>query len=84
MILFIILFYVLTVLFESRMTITLDGIIDISDVVAVASYVANMENNPLSNQSLINADVHGDNDGVTSTDVLAIQQYIAKIIKDFS
>jgi len=63
---------------------TLDGLIDISDVVAVASYVANMENNPLSNQSLINADVHGDGDGITSSDVLAIQQYLAKIIKDFS
>ncbi len=59
---------------------TLDGVVDISDVVAVASYVGNPGDNPINFQGLINADVHNKGDGVTSSDVLMIQQYLAKII----
>jgi len=62
---------------------TLDGIVDISDVVAVASYVGNPADNPIDSQGLINADVHNKGDGLTSSDVLMIQQYLAKIITSF-
>ncbi|MDE5945736.1 MAG: bacterial Ig-like domain-containing protein, partial [Oscillospiraceae bacterium] len=57
-----------------------DGIIDVADVVAVASYVGNPEANKLDSQGMINADVHNTGNGLTADDALMIQQYIAKII----
>jgi len=59
---------------------TLNGSIDIADVVAIASYVGDSETNVLSTQAVINGDVHNVGDGLTASDVLAVQQYIAKII----
>lgn len=60
---------------------TLDGNVDIADVVALASYIGDPENNPLSAQAIINCDVQNTGDGLTSGDILMIQQYIAEIIK---
>lgn len=59
-----------------------DGKLDIADVVAVASYVGDPESNLLDSQSIINCDVHNTGDGLTSGDILMIQQYISDIIKE--
>jgi len=59
---------------------TLDGVVDIADVVAAASYVADSESNFLQPVSISNCDVHNTGDGLTGNDVLKIQQYIAKVI----
>lgn len=59
-----------------------DGKINIEDVVAVASYVANPEKNPLSEQGIINADVHNAGNGLNEEDSLMIQQYICDTIPD--
>jgi len=59
-----------------------NGVIDIADVVAISAYVNNPENNPLGEQSIINGDVHNTGDGLTASDVLKIQQYIAGIITE--
>lgn len=58
-----------------------DGSVDVADVVAVAAYVGSPATNKLTEEGLANADVQGDGDGVTANDALAIQQYLANIIK---
>lgn len=58
----------------------IDGKVDVADVIAAASYVADSENNVLDYMGILNADVQGDGDGITAGDALAIQQYIAGII----
>ena len=60
-----------------------DGKITLADCVAVLQYVANKEKYPLSEQGLANADVSGDNDGITGMDALKIQQYDSGIISSF-
>jgi len=60
-----------------------DGKIDIADVVSVASYVGNPDSNPISDKAKIYCDVHNQGDGITTSDVLMIQQYLAKIITEF-
>ena len=62
----------------------LDGIVDIADAVAVASYVGDSKLNALESQGLINADVQGDGNGVNANDALMIQQYLAGIISELS
>ncbi|MDE5946926.1 MAG: leucine-rich repeat domain-containing protein [Oscillospiraceae bacterium] len=59
-----------------------DSVLDVADVVAVASYVGNPEANPLDEQCIKNADVHNKGDGLTANDALMIQQYLAKIIEN--
>lgn len=58
-----------------------DGSVSIADAVAVASYIGDTDNNKLSAKGLVNADVHGKGNGVDANDALAIQQFIAQIIK---
>lgn len=58
-----------------------DGVIDVADVVAIASYVGNSESNKLDSQGMLNADVHNTGNGLTADDALMIQQYLAKIIE---
>lgn len=58
-----------------------DGNVTIADAVAAAAYIGNPENNYLNEKALKAADVHGNGDGVSANDALAIQQYIAKIIE---
>lgn len=58
----------------------LNGSVDIADAVALASYIGDSANNPLSDKALVNSDVQNVGDGVTSGDVLSIQQYLASII----
>ncbi len=57
-----------------------DGSVDVADVVAVAAYVGDAENNNLKEKGLTNADVHNNGNGITADDALVIQQYLAKII----
>jgi len=59
---------------------TLNGKVDVADVVAMASYVGDPKTNSLTNDAIINSDVHNIGDGVTANDVLAVQQYLAQII----
>ena len=61
---------------------TLDGNVDIADAVAVASYVGDGAENKLSAEALKNADVQAVGDGVTANDALAIQQYLANVVKE--
>lgn len=60
-----------------------DGVVDIADVVAVAAYVGDPENNSLAAQAIINGDVQNTGDGLTAGDILMIQQYVANIITEF-
>ncbi len=63
--------------------VTVNGKVDVADVVTAAAYVSNPENNPIGNQGLKNGDVHSIGDGITGNDVLMIQQYLANIITEF-
>jgi len=59
-----------------------NGTVDIADVVAAASFVGNPDSNPLTDTGKQAGDVHNTGDGLTGSDVLMIQQYIAKIITE--
>ena len=60
-----------------------DGKVDVADVVAVASYVSNPKKNKLTEQGIINGDVHNSGNGLNANDALAVQQYLANIITKF-
>lgn len=60
----------------------LDGSVDIADAVALASYVGDTEKNKLEPQGIINGDVQATGNGVNANDALAVQQYLANIIKE--
>lgn len=59
-----------------------DRVLDVADVVAVASYVGNPDANKLDERCIKSADVHNTGDGLTANDALMIQQYLAKIIEN--
>ncbi|MGN0580764.1 MAG: cohesin domain-containing protein [Ruminococcus sp.] len=59
----------------------LDGQITINDVVVIMTAVSS--NVPLTGQAAINADVQNIGDGVSGSDAVAVQQYLAKIISGF-
>jgi len=63
--------------------VTNNGVVDIADVVSMAAYVGDPETNILENDAIIRGDVHNAGDGLTGSDVLMVQQYIAKIITEF-
>ncbi len=63
--------------------VTLNGKVDMADVVTAASYVNNPNGNKIQSQGITNGDVHNTGDGLTGNDVLMIQQYIAGIITEF-
>ena len=65
-----------------RGDVNLNGSVDIADVVAIASYIGDSRNNPLSDNSIVAGDVQNTGDGLTPGDVLMIQQYLATIIKE--
>jgi len=60
-----------------------DGKVDSADVVSIVAYVGNPDKNYLSDKSKIYCDVHNSGDGLTVSDALMIQQYLAKIITEF-
>ncbi|MDE5947019.1 MAG: hypothetical protein K2G63_06940 [Oscillospiraceae bacterium] len=57
-----------------------DGVVDVADVVAIASYVGDASSNKLSKKGIINADVHSSGNGLDANDALMVQQYLAKIV----
>lgn len=59
-----------------------NGKVDIADVVAVSSYIGDSSVNKLSNDALFLCDVQNTGDGITSGDVLMLQQYLAQIITE--
>ena len=58
-----------------------DNSVDIADAVCIASYVGDPDGNVLSAQGLKNADVQSNGNGVNASDALAIQQYLANVVK---
>lgn len=59
----------------------LDGNVSINDAVKIMSHVSNSSSYPLTAQALDNADVYSRGDGISNMDALAIQKYLAEIIK---
>ncbi|MCD8188506.1 MAG: cellulase family glycosylhydrolase [Ruminococcus sp.] len=57
-----------------------DGSVDISDSVAILSYVSNTSKYPLTAQGLANADVNLNGDGLSNSDSLAVQRYLSGTI----
>lgn len=58
----------------------LDGVVNIYDVYAIQSFLANLED--FSDEQMIAADVDGDG-SVSVIDTVFIQQYLAEIITEF-
>lgn len=61
----------------------MDKKISIADAVAVSAYIGNPDKNFLQPIGIKNGDVHNKGNGLDANDSLAIQQYIAQIIKSF-
>ena len=59
----------------------LDGKINVADAVAVLQYIVNRAKYALDDQSKLNADVIGPNDGITGTDAIVIQMVDAGLVK---
>ena len=55
--------------------VNLDGRVTLSDAVSILQYISNSEKYPLSQQSLSNADVNKNGDGVSALDALSIQKF---------
>lgn len=60
-----------------------DGLVDIADIVAVSAYIGDSKENRLSAKAMLYCDVQNYGDGITSGDLLMIQQYLTKIITEF-
>ena len=58
-----------------------DGIVSMADVITVLAHVSNSNNYPLSAQAIANADVKGNNDGLSADDAFVIQQVATGIIE---
>ena len=58
-----------------------DGKVEIADATLILQYLTNKDEYALSPEGMVNADVAGDNDGVTAEDALVIQQVDAGIYK---
>ena len=61
--------------------VNLDGKINVADAVAVLQYIVNRAKYALDDQSKLNADVIGPNDGITGTDAIVIQMVDAGLVK---
>ena len=57
-----------------------DGKVDLSDAVLIMQSIANPSKYKLTEQGKKNADVSGENDGITGSDALAIQKYCLRLI----
>ena len=60
----------------------LDGAVDVSDAVLIMQTMANPAKYKLTDQGRLNADVQGNDDGITSKDALAIQKYKLEMIDE--
>lgn len=54
--------------------------VNVNDVVVIMCYTADPDNNKLSAEAMNNADVFNRGDGVNSSDAVAVQKYLAKLI----
>ncbi|MDE5946155.1 MAG: glucosaminidase domain-containing protein [Oscillospiraceae bacterium] len=54
----------------------LDGKVDISDVIAIYAYIQDSSKNVISPQGIANADVLGNDNGITADDALKIQRFV--------
>ena len=59
-----------------------DGVVTLSDAVAIMQALGNPDKYSLSEMGKTNADVAGNGDGITLNDALAIQKYLAKLIPE--
>ena len=57
-----------------------DGLVDISDAVLLKCYLINNKKYAISAQGALNADVHGNNNGLNAQDAVSVQKYILKAI----
>lgn len=58
-----------------------DGEVNIADVIAIATYVADPNKNPLTAQGKINADVHMTGNDLNASNALAIQMYLIGVLE---
>ena len=56
-----------------------DGLLNMADAVAVMQSLANPDKYRLTEQGALNADVAGNNDGITNYDALAIQKHLLRL-----
>ena len=59
-----------------------NGEVEIADAVKVMCNLTDPENNPISDQGRLNADVYANGDGLSTQDALSIQKYLAQILPE--
>ena len=58
-----------------------DGLVDISDAVLLKCYLINNKKYAISAQGALNADVHGNNNGLNEQDAVSIQKFVLGAVK---
>ncbi len=58
-----------------------DGLVDISDAVLLKCYLINNKKYAISAQAALNADVHGNNNGLNAQDAVSIQKFVLGAVK---
>ncbi len=58
-----------------------DGLVDISDAVLLKCYLINNKKYAISAQGALNADVHGNNNGLNAQDAVSIQKFVLGAVK---
>lgn len=58
-----------------------NGLVELSDAVMIMCWIADEENNPITDQGKNNADVYQRGDGINIMDALSIQKQIAQLIE---
>lgn len=61
-----------------------DGLVDISDAVLLKCYLINNKKYAISAQGALNADVHGNNNGLNAQDAVSIQKFVLGAVKTLS
>lgn len=59
-----------------------DGVVNVSDAVAITAFVSNASKNSLTKQGQLNADVQGNNDGINASDAFKVQQYATGVLRE--
>ena len=58
-----------------------DGLVDISDALLLKCYLINNKKYAISAQGALNADVHGNNNGLNAQDAVSIQKFVLGAVK---
>lgn len=58
-----------------------DGLVDISDAVLLKCYLINNKKYAISAQGALNADVHGNNNGLNAQDAVSIQKFVLGAVR---